>query len=101
MNLLKNYSLRDDTDVEKLAEFHRFLTGEEIPEGLKIGNAPALSKQQAFSVIWYLQEHLPVFPDNIDMCSYCGELYDSDKEGLYCEDAALHYCGHCDWMAPE
>ena len=34
IKLLKNNDKRTDSDVEKLTEFYRFLTGEEMPKSI-------------------------------------------------------------------
>ena len=103
IKLLKNNHNRTDSDVEKLSEFYRFLTGEEMPSGIKMkrGTAPIMTEKKAFAVIWYLQEHLPVFPDHIERCDSCGEIFDSWSEGLYWESKGRHYCGGCYDQVPE
>jgi hypothetical protein len=67
--------------IEQVQEFMAMLTGGELPEGMTMADQPDLSPAQAFSVIWYLQEHLRVLPDNIEMCAVCGELFDSHRDG--------------------
>lgn len=54
-----------------------------------------LNSQQAFSVIYYLQEHLPVFPDTIEKCDRCGELFDLFYSGTHC-DVCGNLCESCD-----
>lgn len=51
-----------------------------------------LPKKRAFSVIWYLQEQLPLLPDHIEQCSVCGELYDSYAQGHHSELTGKFYC---------
>ena len=52
---------------------------------------PKLTDEQAFLVIYVLQENYGLIPDTYEQCSHCGELYDSDEEGhrhngvLYCD----------------
>jgi len=69
------------TTIEDLQELMTMLTGGELPEGMTMADQPALTPRQAFSVIWYLQEHLRVLPDNIEMCAVCGDLFDADRSG--------------------
>lgn len=97
IKLLKNNNNRTDSDIEKVIEFYRFLTGEEIPGNISMvrGHAPKMSENKAFSIIWYLQEHLSILPDNIERCNSCGGLYDTNSEGLYWETKGKHYCGVC------
>jgi len=59
--------VRKDWDAfEWIDEFYRFLQGE-TPEGMQCGKGgqPKLSEKKAFSIIWYLQEHMRILPDNI------------------------------------
>lgn len=100
IKLQRNNDNRDWNDQEWLEEFHDFLQGK-LPKGMSLGEGHEvqLSPDQAMSVIWYLQEHLPVFPDNIEMCDDCKGLYDSDCEGSYYEIEGKHYCGSCDYMS--
>ena len=102
IKLLKNNDNREDTDLEKINEFYRFLTGEEMPQGISMsrGHAPKMSEKKAFSIIWYLQEHLSIFPNCIERCDSCGELYDSNSEGLYWETKGKNYCGVCSDQVP-
>jgi len=102
IKLLKNNDKRTDSDIEKVREFYRFLTGEEMPEKISMGRgyAPKMSEKKAFSIIWYLQEHLSIFPDTIERCSVCGELFDTNSEGLYWETKGKHYCNGCCDIVP-
>ncbi len=90
------------TDLDWLREFNDFLKGESIPEGMSIcrGHAPKLSAKKANTIIWYLQEHFPVFPSTIEMCNRCEGLFDSASEGIYWEIKGKHYCGGCDHVVP-
>lgn len=101
IRLIKNNQNRKDSDLEKMDEFYQFLQGA-LPDGMSIGRGhkPVLSEKKAMSIIWYLQEHLSVFPDHIERCSNCGSLYDSYKEGLYVEKKGKFYCGGCDHLYP-
>jgi len=94
---------RADWDDEQwLTEFFEFLKGT-APDGIKMGHGhqPKLSPKKAFSIIWYLQEHMRVLPDRIDQCWRCGGLFDSWREGLYWESKGRNYCGSCDHEVPE
>ena len=103
IKLLKNNSNRDDSDLDKVDEFYRFLTGEITPESLSFirGHAPKMTEKKAFTIIWYLQEYLAILPDNIERCSECGDLYNCNSEGLYWETKGKHYCGSCSDIVPE
>ena len=102
IHLLKNNDKRTDSDLEKIKEFFDFLTGTQ-PDSINLGRGhkPALSEKKAFSIIWYLQEHLSIFPDQIEKCDSCGDLYDSYSEGIYWESKGRFYCGCCCDQVPE
>lgn len=54
---------------------------------------PKLTDEQAFLVIYVLQEVYGMIPDTYEQCCYCGELYDSDEEGSCYEEE--NYCDAC------
>ena len=62
------------------------MTGQSLPDGVTMANQPTLSRQNAFSVVWFLQEHLRILPDNIELCFKCGCLYDADYGGTFIND---------------
>ena len=97
IKLQKNNDNRADTDLQWLEEFYEFLKGSN-EKGMRLGKK--LSPNQAYSVIYYLQEHLPVFPDTIEKCSVCNSLYDSNSSGHHSEKTAKHYCDNCEYIAP-
>ena len=81
IKLLKDEDENKLSDFELVQKFYEYLTDE-----LKF------TKKKAFSIIYYLQEHLPVFPDNIEKCTNCGRLYDTWKEGHHSELTEGYYC---------
>ena len=95
----------EDITLEQVQELFDFLQGT-VPEDITLGRGhkPRLTRNQAFSVIWYLQEHLGILPDHYEKCHRRGcdsDLYDSDEEGclaIYCESCAERcpYDGKCD-----
>ena len=90
------------TDLEWMNEFYKFLQGD-VPEKVSIckGHQPKLSDKKANTIIWYLQEHMRILPDNIEKCDNCKELFDSHSEGIYWETKGKHYCGGCDYLVPK
>lgn len=52
-------NIKGKSSLELLNEFFMFLQGE-CPDAISVREMPKLNSQQAFSVIYYLQEHLPV-----------------------------------------
>ncbi len=101
IKLLKNNQKRTDTDVEWVEEFYQFLQGV-VPKGIhyRRGCVPKLSKKKAFAIIYYLQEHFPLIPDHMEVCWWCGDIFDSG-EGLYWETKGRYYCGGCDYNVPQ
>jgi hypothetical protein len=96
ITLVKNNQNRDWTDLEWIKEFYEFMQGD-MPEGISLGKGgnPKLSKEKAFSIIWYLQEHFSILPDHIEKCSECGELYDSHSSGYHSELKGKFFCDGC------
>ena len=97
ITLLKNNSKRDWTDLEWIEEFYEFLQGgnpKEIDDGNP--NTLKLTKKKAFFIIWYLQEHFSIFPDTIEQCNLCKNLYDSASEGYHSDKSEKFFCGSCD-----
>lgn len=91
ITLIKNNDNRDWTDLKWVNEFYEFLQGN-VPEGITTRPKIKLTKKQAFSIIWYLQEKFPVIPDHIEQCYTCGELYDSYSQGHHSEVTGKFYC---------
>ena len=94
----------DNIPIETVEELYSFLQGN-IPEGLTLVAAPKLSKEQAFSIIYYLQEVAQLLPEKYEKCKICGRIYDSenegqfideDTEGNYCESDYGNYCYDCE-----
>lgn len=81
IKLIKNNDKLDLSDVEWVKMFYRFLQQEMF-----------LSNKKAFRIIYYLQEHLPVFPDHIEQCSSCDDLYDSESQGRHSDLTGKFYC---------
>jgi len=102
IKFLKNIdSCEKKTTVELLQDFLNFLQGKN-DSGIVSprGHNPKMSHKKAFTIIYYLQEVLPVFPDSIEMCSNCNDLYDSDSEGIFWESKGKNFCGGCDYLVP-
>ncbi len=82
----------NEITLEQVDEFYRFLQGE-LPKEIEMKTRPKLSERKAFHVIWYLQEHLRIFPDKFERCCRCGVLYDIREQGFIERDRP--YCGSC------
>jgi len=96
MQLLKNNDNRNWSDTEWVREFFNFLMGE-IPEGMRIarGHQPKMSAKKAETIIWYLQEHFPIIPDNIEKCASCDLIFDYNSQGEYSEKTGKVKCDNC------
>ena len=85
--------LRHTDELKRVQQFHEFLQGR-LPNGVTVvGNPPRMTADDAFSVIWFLQEVSGLISDSIEMCAYCGTLFDSHKEGHIGEEK-----NHCSPM---
>lgn len=107
INFQDNNHLSDEirkgwTHTEWINEFYEFLQGKQL-EGMTVGvqRQPRLTQKKAFTIIWYLQEHLRVLPDHVERCNNCGELFDTHSDGIYWESKGKHYCGGCTHLVPE
>jgi len=96
IKLLKNNDKKEWTDLEWVNEFYDFLRGE-CPENIHFGKGHGikLSSNKAYSIIYYLQEHFPLLPDNIEQCSVCKSLYDRHSSGYHAEFNEKFYCDSC------
>ncbi len=102
IKLLKNNDNRKDSDLEWIEEFYNYLQGE-IPITIHLsgGHKPKLSSKKSMAIIWYLQEHFPVFPDTIEKCDNCDSLYDGASSGIYWETKGKFYCDNCSYLVPK
>ena len=86
------------SDLERVHELHDFLQGI-TPKGYVIPpeDIPNLTEEQAWTVVWYIQNLYWQVPDNIGRCDVCGVLYDTDSEGdcLDYSDVPYHFCEGC------
>lgn len=90
----RNNILEGKSSLDLIEEFFEFLKGK-CPDSIKCNDLPVLNSEQAFAIIYYLQEHLPVFPDTIEKCDKCGELFDLFYSGTHC-DICGNLCENCD-----
>jgi hypothetical protein len=80
-------------EMKQINTLYEYLQGN-LPDGVKCF-APKLSEEDAFSVIWFLQECINCLPQKHERCSICGEIYNSENEGHYSELNGESYCGGC------
>ena len=72
-----------ETTLEQVQEFHSWLQGKSCPDGIEFTHLLKLTPEEAFCVIYYLQEELEILPDSYEMCRECKDIYDSYNEGAY------------------
>lgn len=84
----------DKVTLEQVETLYAFLQGE-CPEGFYIKNMPKLTPDQAFAVIYYLQEGMYLIPDKYEKCRECDDLYDSANEGCAAGFCDAHYTSMC------
>lgn len=88
--------LKAAIDIEDAQSLFRFLIGGAPPKGITLGKRPRkMTPEQAFAVIYVLQEGFHLIPDHFDLCSYCGWLYDSEREGHSPETGSKMFCDGC------
>ncbi len=84
--------------LNETIELYKWLQGEKM-EGYKIKYQPKLNKEQAFAIIYLLQEAYGFIPDVYEKCDTCGKLYDSDVEGDVISDEEqskyINCCAEC------
>lgn len=68
----------NENDIEELVDM---LTGKSLPEGVFISNSLNLSRKQASSVVWFLQEHMKILPSNFEFCNICESIFDTHCDG--------------------
>lgn len=103
LKLLRSQDVKKNLDdLTWITNFYEMLQGGNPDEGVDFGRGckPKMSAKKAMSIIWYLQEVLSVFPSNIEQCSNCNSLYDTDNSGHHSEINDRFYCGACDYLAP-
>lgn len=76
----------DNELFDKTEHLYDMLQGKDLPEGYLMADQPNLTAEQAFSVIWFLQEHLGIIPQSFEKCDNCGALFDSNCAGHIISD---------------
>ena len=62
LKLLKNNEKREWEDEQWVQEFFNFLKGD-VPETITLQKPLNLSDEDAFLIIWYLQEHFSIITE--------------------------------------
>ena len=85
---------------DAVMELADFLTTGTMRKGCGATAFETLSVQATATVLWYMSEVLGLLPDWVECCQ-CGNVYNSEREGHYCEncgplcDSCRDDC-HCD-----
>lgn len=84
-------------NFEKALEFFKFLQGEDVVNIKHHGIELKLTPEQAFEVIYVLQEVYGLIPDAYELCYECLGLYNSEIEGDHFEDdvIGINLCDNC------
>jgi len=88
----------EEEELTRINKLYEYLQGK-LPKGVTC-YAPKLSREQAISIIWFLQEITGCLPQKYEQCSVCEEIYNSESEGHYSELTKEHYCEYCLHAAP-
>lgn len=76
-----------EMNLELVTEFFEFLQGNKAyPDGIILKSRPRLSKNQAFSVIYVLQERMGLIPDKFELCDQCHEIFDANYGICHVDD---------------
>lgn len=67
--------------LEQVKTFFDYLTTRDLPQHWHRRRLRKLPAEQAFEVIYYLQEKLHILPDTFEMCKTCHCLFDTEAEG--------------------
>lgn len=101
MSEQKHDEFSEEVTLEETQELMGFLQGN-VPEGWTVPDMPRLTRDQAFAVVYYLQEGMGLISDRFELCSDCGSIFDSNCEGGSIdsedtEDEIEHgvYCDDC------
>lgn len=81
-----------EVTFEQTLELFEFLQGN-APDEILIVDHPKLTKEVAFNVIWFLQEHMGIIPSNYEQCKKCKELFDDHHSGCMADYCDCDGCG--------
>jgi hypothetical protein len=80
-------------DIEAVNKFSQWLQTGESQEEISIdtdSKPPRMNAQQAYAVVFYLQEVIGLVPDSYELCARCQNIFDFDNEGMYLDDGYWH-----------
>lgn len=104
-----NLKNEQEISLEKVKKFFEWLQGTPY-ENMSLNYQPNLSPEEAFTIIYVLQEELKAIPDNIEMCRECKTLFSTNQEERCIDEDSLtpndepysesDYGNYCDNCAP-
>lgn len=77
-----------------MQKFYEFLQGKFHPENITSKDVPNLSKDQAWHVLYCMQEYFGIFDDRFERCRECDTIFDSDEEGTVINEDTEPVEGH-------
>lgn len=78
-------------ETEEIIEFYEWLQGISCPDKFNLPLGCKLTPDQAFRVIYFLQEYMEILPDNIEQCKKCKILFDIDYGGIIVDEDTEFY----------
>jgi hypothetical protein len=72
-------------------EFYMFLMGKDMVGGSLNEFVVKLDSDQAYGIIYFMQEQLRIVPDHFERCDFCKELFDSEDQGETSKALVGHY----------
>jgi len=82
-NLLQLALIEQLGEVGYVQQLYDFLQGKFYPESIKEDDGkPNLTSEQAWDVIYCMQEHFGLLDQRFERCDKCGDIFDSYNEGV-------------------
>ena len=81
--------------LEDVKELYSYLQGSSVDK-ITQQDAPNLSPDEAFSVIYILQEHFEAISDEFEKCYKCKEIYDTGYGGSHYDNVGINLCDGCE-----
>ena len=106
--------MSEEIESDVMNELYSFLQGKFVPKNcLHATDFPKISADEAWQVIYVMQEYFKLLPSKFERCNDCGRLYNSEREGIHTtdgddfiegevgyglplEDAGKFLCGYCE-----
>ena len=106
--------MSEEIESDTMNELYSFLRGKFVPKNyLHAIDLPKISAEEAWQVIYVMQEYFKLLPSKFERCNDCGRIFDSEIEGIHTdsiemfeegeighglpiEDAGKFLCGGCE-----